>query len=56
MSEDRLSLGVRYKCVQCGAIITSDQLASMLGIKCPYCGYRILRKMRPPIVKRIKAR
>ena len=55
MSDDRLSLGVTYKCVQCGAGITSDQLASMLGIKCPYCGYRVLRKVRPPIVKRVKA-
>jgi DNA-directed RNA polymerase subunit P len=55
VSDDRLSLGVTYKCVQCGAGITSDQLASMLGIKCPYCGYRVLRKIRPPIVKRVKA-
>ncbi len=25
-------------------------------IKCPFCGYRVLRKIRPPVVKRVKAR
>jgi DNA-directed RNA polymerase subunit RPC12/RpoP len=24
-------------------------------IKCPYCGYRILQKERPPVVKKVKA-
>jgi len=55
VSENRLGMGISYKCVQCGTLITSEQLAMMLGIKCPNCGYRILRKLRPPIVKRVKA-
>ena len=55
MSENRLGMGISYKCVQCGTVVTSDQLAMMLGIKCPNCGYRVLRKVRPPIVKKVKA-
>jgi len=41
-----------YKCVKCGKIIPK------LGSKiiCPYCGYRILVKLRPPVVKRVRAR
>jgi len=48
--------GVTYKCVQCGKEIAKEQLSLMLEIKCPNCGYRVLRKMRPPVVKRVKAR
>jgi len=47
---------VVYKCVQCGSDITSEQLSIMLEIKCPNCGYRVLRKMRPTVVKQTKAR
>jgi len=25
------------------------------SIKCPYCGYRIFQKDRPPVVKKVKA-
>ena len=54
---ERTSLtGIIYKCVRCGASLSSDQLYMMIEIKCPNCGYRVLRKMRPPIVKRFKAR
>ena len=56
MAEDKQITGVTHVCVQCGKVITSEQLALMLEIKCPNCGYRVLRKVRPPIVKRIKAR
>ncbi|MEM1581498.1 MAG: DNA-directed RNA polymerase subunit P [Candidatus Bathyarchaeia archaeon] len=43
-----------YQCVRCGAIVKSSELE--LGVRCPYCRYRILRKVRPPVVKRIPAR
>jgi len=56
MADNREFAGVLYRCVQCGNTITQDQLSLMLEIKCPACGYRVLRKMRPPIVKRVKAR
>ena len=26
------------------------------GIKCTFCGYRILKKIRPPVVKRISTK
>ncbi|MDQ1279849.1 MAG: DNA-directed polymerase subunit [Thermoproteota archaeon] len=55
MADQKPETGVTYKCVQCGAIITSDQFSLLLEIKCPNCGYRVLRKVRPPIVKRVKA-
>jgi len=54
-SEERPA-GLTYECISCGKQLTADQLAMTPEIKCPYCGYRVLRKSRPPIVKRIKAR
>lgn len=48
--------GIVYKCVSCGALIEASQLALIPEIKCTTCGYRVLRKVRPPIVKRVKAR
>lgn len=43
-----------YECVKCGATVRSKELE--LGIRCPHCRYRVLRKVRPPIVKRIHAK
>jgi DNA-directed RNA polymerase subunit P len=48
--------GIMYECISCGQQLTVDQLAMTPEIKCPFCGYRVLRKSRPPIVKRVKAR
>ncbi|MHA1237973.1 MAG: DNA-directed RNA polymerase subunit P [Candidatus Odinarchaeia archaeon] len=45
-----------YRCGQCGGEVTSEELKTLPGVKCPYCGYRILYKTRPPIVKKVKAR
>jgi len=56
MAEKQSLAGIVYQCVQCGSEITSEQLSIMLEIKCPNCGYRVLRKTRPPVVKRVKAR
>ena len=46
-----------YVCArkECKMEIDEAKLASLPGIKCPYCGYRILYKKRPSIIKRIKA-
>ncbi|MEM3383426.1 MAG: hypothetical protein QXD42_01365 [Nitrososphaerales archaeon] len=46
--------GVVYECVRCGTQITAEKLAQLPEIKC-ICGYRILRKSRPQIVKQLKA-
>lgn len=43
-----------YKCVRCGEKVLTDELEVRGGgIKCTFCGYRILKKMRPPVVKRV---
>ena len=48
--------GILYQCISCGEKLTLDQLAMTPEIKCPFCGYRVLKKVRPPVVKRVKAR
>jgi len=48
--------GVEYQCIRCGKKFTHEELAMMPEFKCPDCGYRILKKARPPIVKHVKAR
>jgi len=55
-ARERSPGGLFYECINCGSKLTADQLAMTPEIKCPFCGYRILRKVRPPIVKHVKAR
>ncbi len=45
---------IEYECVRCGTKVTSEQLAQLPEIKC-ICGYRILKKTRPPVVKQVKS-
>lgn len=49
-------INVSYICVKCNQPVTTADI-SFRGdqIKCPNCGYRVLTKIRPPIVKRVKA-
>ena len=58
MSEEKEQspTGILYQCISCGEKLTLDQLAMTPEIKCPFCGYRVLKKTRPPVVKRVKAR
>lgn len=46
--------GVVYECVRCGSRVTADELAQLPEIKC-ICGYRVLKKARPPVVKQVKS-
>ena len=56
MSQDFSGMrGMTYECVRCGYLAKGEELGMREQIKCPECGYRVLRKIRPPIVKRIKA-
>jgi len=49
--------GIVYECVRCGAKVPAEELDLRGGeIKCIVCGYRILRKVKPPVVKRIQAK
>ena len=56
MSDNHISeRGLVYECVKCGAKVALDELELRGGgVKCTYCGYRVLKKIRPPVVKRIK--
>jgi len=42
-----------YKCLRCKKIVSEFIEGRVM---CPYCGYRILLKVRPEIVKRVQAR
>ena len=46
--------GLVYECVRCRAKVQTEELKLRGGgIKCTFCGYRILKKIRPPVVKRV---
>jgi DNA-directed RNA polymerase subunit RPC12/RpoP len=48
--------GIIYECIRCGANVPSEELEVRGGeTKCTVCGYRVLKKIRPPVVKRIQA-
>jgi len=44
-----------YKCInkECKAELSMNDLDNVQGIKCPFCGGRILVKMRPKEAKRV---
>jgi len=46
-----------YACLRCGRIFTKEEMEEFFRreYKCPYCGYRILRKVRREVPKRVKA-
>jgi DNA-directed RNA polymerase subunit RPC12/RpoP len=49
--------GLLYECVRCGAKVAINELEMRGGgVKCTVCGYRVLKKKRPPVVKRVPAR
>ena len=50
-----MSMAVKYKCANCGRIIDAKELEILPGIRCPYCGAKILYKVRPPKIRRVKA-
>ena len=48
--------GVVYECLRCGAKVPSGELELRGGeTKCTICGYRVLKKIRPPVVKRVSS-
>lgn len=46
--------GIVFECMRCGRKATLDELLALPEIKC-ICGYRVLRKVRPPVIKQVKA-
>lgn len=54
---DKESTGMVYRCTKCGAKVPTEEIELRGGeIKCTICGYRVLRKVRPPVVKRVSTR
>jgi len=45
-----------YVCARksCGKEVSKKELNALPGIKCSHCGFRILYKKRPEIIKRLK--
>jgi DNA-directed RNA polymerase subunit RPC12/RpoP len=49
--------GIVYECTRCGARVPAEELELRGGeTKCIICGYRILKKVKPPVVKRVQSR
>jgi len=54
---EKTTTGIVYECVRCGAAVPSEELELRGGeIKCIICGYRTLKKIKPPVVKRVPAK
>ena len=45
---------VIYSCLRCATNVTNTELSRLPEIKC-ICGFRVFTKVRPPVVKTIKA-
>ena len=45
---------VNYSCLRCGTTVSNSELSLLPEIKC-ICGFRVFTKVRPPVVKTIKA-
>ncbi len=45
---------VFYSCLKCGTITSNEELVRLPEIKC-ICGFRVFIKMRPKIVKTVRA-
>ena len=45
---------VIYSCLRCGTNVPNTELSRLPEIKC-ICGFRVFTKIRPPIVKTVKA-
>ena len=45
---------VLYSCLRCGTNVSNIELSRLPEIKC-ICGFRVFSKLRPPIVKTVKA-
>jgi len=47
--------GIKYQCVRCHTIFDGDKIADRNELKCPECSFKVIRKIKPPIAKRLKA-
>ncbi len=52
--EKQASFSVYYSCMRCGTKVSQSELTRLPEIKC-ICGFRVFTKVRPPVVKTVKA-
>ena len=45
---------VIYSCLRCNTKVSNSELSRLPEIKC-ICGFRVFTKVRPPVVKTVKA-
>ena len=45
---------VDYACLRCGTVVSNTELSRLPEIKC-ICGFRVFTKVRPKVVKTVKA-
>ena len=45
---------VIYSCLRCATNVSNTELSRLPEIKC-ICGFRVFTKVRPPVVKTVKA-
>jgi DNA-directed RNA polymerase subunit P len=45
---------VNYACLRCGTVVSNTELSRLPEIKC-ICGFRVFTKVRPAVVKTVKA-
>ena len=53
-----MSFDIEYQCLRCGKIMRYSEVKRRweeLGVTCIYCGYKVLKKVRPKVVKQLKA-
>jgi len=53
-TDDTPKFDVIYSCLRCGTTVPNTELSRLPEIKC-ICGFRVFTKVRPPIVKTVKA-
>jgi len=52
--QEQASFSVIYSCMRCGTQVSQSELSRLPEIKC-ICGFRVFNKLRPPVVKTVKA-
>lgn len=56
MDGREVSIWPVYECLNCRHGTPYEKIMYQVSFRCLKCGYRIFRKVRPPIVKYLKAR
>jgi len=52
--EPEETFDVVYSCLRCDTRVSNTELSRLPEIKC-ICGFRVFTKVRPPVVKTVKA-